>query len=190
MNQLATRLRSLPFTPFASELLSARLATRLGVGDRVALLVRVGGNDKAVNAQLKTMRAFGDSSDVDEAIWKSLRSIEPPDASTWRWSQLPTAFGDTWTSADRAIRGLDEGYLHGNPARGVVRVIAAPTSRVNAAELTRAVRAFTGTLVIESLPAAAWAHVDSGVADDPVSRSIRRTFNPAAVLNAGILGGD
>lgn len=190
LNQLATRLRALPFTPLASELLSSRLAARLGVGDGAVLLVRVAGNDKSVNAQLDALRAWGNPTSVEETIWTTLRTVEPANASTWRWSQLPTSFGETWSAADRATRVLDEAFMHGNPARGVVRVIAARASKVNAAELSRVVRSFNGTVVIESLPTAAWALVDSGVADDPVSRSIRQTFNPAAVLNAGILGGD
>jgi len=190
LSQLATALRALPFTPIASELLNARFASRLGLHDDVTLLVRAGGNEKSVDAQMQTLRTFGESDDVDEGIWNALRVAEPDNCAAWRWSQLPSVFGETWGAADRATRVLADALVHGNPARGVVRVIVGSASKLNGAEFTRTVRSFPGTVSVERLPADAWLHVDAGAAHDAVSRSIRQTFDPAGILNPGILGED
>src|SRR5207244_12031256 len=64
LNELAIRLRALPFTPLASEVVNPRLAAQLGLGEQSILLARVGGNDTAVNGQLEPLRAFGEPRDV------------------------------------------------------------------------------------------------------------------------------
>lgn len=190
LNELAIRLRALPFTPLASELLNATFASRLDLGDRLVLLVRAAGNEKSVRAQMDALRAFGDSRDLPESVWTTLRASETSTASAWRWSRLPSAFGETWGAADRATRVLDGTLIHGNPARGVVRVVTEPSAGVNPAELTRIARTFAGTVVLETLPHDAWRHVGTGGAHDPVSREIRRAFDPGGILNPGILGED
>lgn len=190
LNELATRLRALPFAPLASELINGRLAAQLGLGDDALLVARVGGNEKAVRAQLDLLRSLGDARDTDETVWHSLRAPEPEGSASWRWSQLPSVFGETWAAADRATRTLGGARMHGNPARGVVRIVASDTQKVNAAELTRAAAAFSGTVAIECLPPNAWSLVAATPAQDPVSRGIRAKFDPGRVLNAGIMGRD
>ena len=188
LNELAIRLRALPFTPLASEVVNPRLAAQLGLGEQSILLARVGGNETAVNGQLELLRVLGERRDVSEDVWDSLRTLEPIDAATWRWSQLPSMFGDTWSAADRATRALGGSFMHGNPARGMVRVIVQPSSKVTPAELVRAAAGFQGTVVTERLPQSAWPLADSRASNDPVSRAIRDKFDPARILNAGILG--
>jgi glycolate oxidase FAD binding subunit len=188
LNELATQLRALPFTPLASEVVNARLAAQLGQGDAPVLLLRIGGNEKSVKGQLELLRPFGVARDMDESVWDSLRAAEPAALATWRWSQLASLFGDTWGAADRATRAYGGAILHGNPARGVVRVVVPSAAKASAAELARAAAAFRGTVAIESLPPNAWSLVESRAAHDPVSRAIRAKFDPAGILNAGILG--
>lgn len=189
LNELAIRLRALPFTPLASEVVNPRLATHLGLGDQPILLARVGGNEKSVQGQLELLRVFGEQLDVSEDVWDSLRTLDPGDAATWRWSHLSSMFGDTWSAADRSTRALGGSFMHGNPARGLVRVLVQPTARVTPAELVRTAAAFQGTVVMEQLPRSAWPLADSRASDDPTSRAIRDKFDPAGILNAGILGG-
>lgn len=188
LNELATRLRVLPFTPLASEVVNARLAAQLGHGDEQMLLLRVGGNEKSVKGQVEQLRPFGEARDVDEGVWDSLRAAEPAAVATWRWSQLPSLFGDTWGAADRATRAYGGAILHGNPMRGVARVVVPSTAKASAAELARAAAGFRGTVAIECLPPNAWPLVESRGAHDPVSRAVRAKFDPAGILNAGILG--
>ncbi|HEX7940059.1 MAG TPA: FAD-binding protein [Gemmatimonadaceae bacterium] len=186
LNDLAARLRALPFTPLASELVNTQLAEHLGFGAQTLLLVALGGNPRAVKGQRAMVREFGDCVMVDEGVWNALRSAEHDPTGSWRWSQLPSQFGDTWTAADTSARVLESFHLHGNPARGVVRVVT-NAADVAASPLVRAATAFKGTVNVESLPPDAWPLM-SPAAPSALSRGIRDKFDPAQILNDGILG--
>lgn len=188
LNDLAARLRALPFTPLASELLSPQLAQRLGFDQATLLLVALGGNERAVRAQRAVVREFGDCVIVDDGVWPALRSADRDPVGSWRWSQLPSQFGDTWTAADTAARVLESFYLHGNPARGVVRVVT-HAEQAQASPLVRAATAFPGTVNVESLPVDAWPLV-SPTKPSALSLGVRGKFDPARILNDGILGTD
>jgi glycolate oxidase FAD binding subunit len=190
LNALALKLRALPFTPLASELVDATLASELSLGANAILLCRIGGNARSVISQRALLEGLGGESvtELTEDIWERLRSADlatKADA-VWRWSRHPALFGETWTSAENARRetGAAWGGLHGNPARGVVRVLA----RGEPARLARAAAAFTGTVAIEMLPADAWPLIADRPAGDPISRAIRAKFDPHSILNTGILG--
>ena len=75
--------------------------------------------------------------------------------------------------------------VHATPLRGVVRCIGPGTPNV-------ASLAACGTVIGERLPAAAWATIDGNRRDtgtvDRLARDLRATFDPARVLNPGILG--
>jgi glycolate oxidase FAD binding subunit len=190
LNELATRLRALPFTPLASEVISDALAAHLGFAAQPLLLLRVAGNDKAIRGQLDALRKFGaEPRDMSEDVWEKLRAADASsagrDAATWRWSRLPALFGHVWQAAERVARDMDNAFVHGNPARGVVRVIA---RSLDGAALARAATSFDGTINVERLPGDAWRGVPGHDAQDPISRAIRAKFDPAAILNAGILG--
>ncbi len=184
LNELATRLRAMPFVPFASELVNAALASRIGAGACATLLLRAGGNEKALRGQVDLLRSFGELREIQAAVWQNLRGIEGESTAVWRWSQLPAVFGDTWTAAASATVGLDHVLAHGNPARGIVRVLA----RGGSAQLARAATDFGGTIMIERLPLEAWASTTLPSADG-LSRAIRRKFDPKAILNPGIMDG-
>lgn len=195
LNELAGTLRALPFVPLAAELLNTPASGQLGIGDRALLLVKLGGNEKSVKGQLEALSVLGDRRDVEPSVWERLRRMEPAAAAVWRWSQLPSLFGETWSAADRATRQLKGGALmHGNPARGVVRVLTDSGAGVNAGELTGAAIELQatgrGTVVIERLPRDAWPLLEPTAAQDSLSRALRDKYDPARVLNTGILGGD
>jgi hypothetical protein len=181
---MVARLGALPFTPVASEVLSANVSQALGLEDCSLLLVRLAGNEKSVKSQADLVMEFGDRRDVDDAVWTQLRAIETPGGGAWRWSQLPSLFGETWAAADLACKGLDDVLMHGSPVRGVVRVLA----RGDADSLARAAGTFSGTIAIEQLPAAAWSGLQVGPSNDAIARAIREKFDPATILNPGILG--
>jgi FAD/FMN-containing dehydrogenase len=154
LNELATRLRALPFTPLAAEVVNRALAFDLGVGDQTTLLIRIGGNARALQRQVDEVRKLGASRDFEERVWP-------------------------------ALRGAEGALVHGNPLRGVVRVIA-PEKSTNAGQ--RAAR-FDGTVAIERLPAQEWKAIDSGADhNEALARSIRTKFDPRSILNAGIMG--
>lgn len=188
LNELALRLRALPFTPLASEVLSSLLASHLGAGSGPMLLCRIGGNEASLKGQADLLRAIGELQVLPEDMWLQLRSLDSAASAAWRFSQLPTLFGETWRAAEHSMQRLGGvgAFAHGNPARGVARVIA----RGEPAALARAAGAFDGTIAIESLPRDAWPLVRSRPAGDSVSRAIRAKFDPRGILNAGILGDD
>jgi hypothetical protein len=78
---------------------------------------------------------------------------------------------------------LDNAFIHGNPARGVVRVMASGAG----ANLWRAAGSFAGTIAIERLPRDDWPNV-SAATGGALSAAIRATFNPGDILNPGIMG--
>jgi len=186
LNELAVRLRGLPFTPLAAELVNRALAFQLGAGDGSVLLVRVGGNARALQRQVDEIRKLGESRDFEERVWPALRSSEPAQCASWRWSRLPSEFGNTWSAAQVAVQDTEGALVHGSPLRGVVRVIA-PATTSNAGQ--RATR-FDGTIAIERLPSQEWSTVATHAdGNEQIASSIRAKFNARAVLNAGILGG-
>jgi len=189
LNALAASIRALPFTPLACELLGAPLSRALGTGADTRLVARLGGNRRAVDAQVDAMRTLGHVDDAPDDIWTALRGAEPAAPGVWRWSQLPSAFGETWAAVERASRSL--GVLtHGSPARGVVRVMLPAAAAAAASAIASAATEFAGTVAIDALPPAAWSHVATRPTRDTLSASIRATFDPDAILNRGILGID
>lgn len=188
LSGLAIRLRALPFLPLASELVSASLASQLGLEPRSTLICRVGGNAKSVQAQLDTVRELGSMDDLADDIWPRLRRAGESLPASWRWSHLPSRFGDLWQAAERLSRDVDL-IAHGNPARGVLRLLARAAAN-GAPALARATSAIPkgGTVVIDRLPRDAWPHAPVRVAGDMISRAIRQKFDPRGILNAGILG--
>lgn len=189
LNELAVALRALPFVPMASELVNGAVASHLSLGNEPLLLLRVGGNAKSVAAQLDALRglrgAAGTMCDVYEEAWSVLRS-QPPRAPAWRWSQRASLFGDTWVAADLTTRELGSVFIHGNPARGVVRMVIPGGGEP--AQLARVAVNFRGTVVLESLPERAWSVLPPSTADDTLGRAMRAKFDPAGILNRGILG--
>jgi glycolate oxidase FAD binding subunit len=186
LNALALRLRSLPFTLLASELVSPALASQLGVGSSATLLCRAGGNEKSLAGQLALLGSLGALEPLADGVWQRLRTVAPSWPAAWRFSSVPTRFGEVWSDATLGARALAETLVHGNPARGVVRVVA----NGDAAALAQAAGAYDGTTAIECLPAEAWPLIGERPAGDDVSRAIRRKFDPRGILNANILGDD
>lgn len=187
LNDLAVKLRSLPFTPMAAEVLSRSLAFALGVGDRAVLLIRVGGNARALQRMLDEVYKLGASWEFEERVWPALREAEPRTGSAWRWSRLATEFGNCWIAAQDATRDLERVMLHGSPLRGVVRVVV-PEQAAGVKLGQRATR-FSGTVAIERLPAAEWRGVPAASdGNEALTKAIRSKFDPKSVLNAGIMG--
>jgi glycolate oxidase FAD binding subunit len=184
LNELAIRLRALPFTPLAAELVNAVVASALGVGKETTALVRLGGNAASVARQLDLLRALGSATDAPESVWSAMRHDEPRGAATWRSSRLPSVFGEAWTAAVRATRDIEGTRIHGSIARGVVRACAPSAST---ATLLAAVNGSEGNTIVERLPADAWASLRKTPADE-LHETLRRTFDPDRILNPGIMG--
>jgi glycolate dehydrogenase FAD-binding subunit len=188
VSDLAPKLRGLPFTPLASELLNETLAAKLGLGSEMSLLIHLGGNERSVRAQRDLLGQFGEAREMSGSIWGLLRAAVDGSA-TWRWSQLPARFGETWSAAMKVSRTYSDTLIHGNPARGVARIAVRDATTIEPSALATAT-GFAGTVAHEVLPADVWQAIDARPANDAVSRAIRRKFDPGRILNAGILGED
>jgi glycolate oxidase FAD binding subunit len=180
------RLQELPATPFCAELVNAALAKVLGLGDGPLLLVRLGGNEPAVRAQIDSLAAFGDVVEQSPNVWPALRAAEPGGASVVRLSQLASRIGETWHVAGQLADAWPGTLLHATMGRGVVRCIL---PRGDETALRKALSLpFHGTRIAERLPERLWPVVAPASAADRLSLGIRRIFDPHGLLNPGIMG--
>lgn len=178
LNELAASIRALPFSPLASEVVNGALAFHLGCDDKPMLLARLGGNQRALDGQLDLLRKVGAVREFEERVWPALRTAEPAGAATWRWSQLPTHFGSTWSIAEHETRDWGRTFIHGNPARGIVRV----STTLPAAAAT--LPPFEGTCVVERAPRAiSSGSIAPAIGTDSVSSAIKARFDPRGILN-------
>jgi glycolate oxidase FAD binding subunit len=188
--QLATFLRSVrtaPVTALAAEMLHAKLASRVGLAPRDTLLVRVAGNHEAVASQRGVLASVGSAQEVDGAVWSRLASSEPRGAATFRLSRPPAELAALWEAARAAVADRPDALLHATVERGVVRCMLPDA---DAAWLPRLAAALPPNVrrVAERLPDAAWPSFAPGTANDVLARRLREAFDPARVLNPGILG--
>lgn len=170
-------IRALPFAPFACELLNAGMARHLGIGDDPTLLVMLGGNSAAVAAAVDALRPLGSMDDAESGVLDALRAADAGAAATWRMSSRPSRFPQTWAAAQSP-----DVLVHGNPVRGVARVVSP-----SAGSIPIAFAASGGSVVVERLPRDAWVRVPPPPAD-PLARAVRSKFDPDGILNPGILG--
>jgi glycolate oxidase FAD binding subunit len=183
-------LRRAPFTPYACEIVNGTLAAMLEVADATTVLARLGGNSDAVRAQREAFAELGDLVEVAPDVWSRLRTIEPIGsyAVVFRLSQLPARLEATWREATSLASRAPHSQLHATVARGVVRCIIPLTEGV--ADVLR--RSFgtpsTVTRVAERLPAELWPMCPARMIDSRLSRRVKATFDPAHILNPGILG--
>jgi glycolate oxidase FAD binding subunit len=169
---LATVARA-PVLPIALELISRALAARLGLGADPLLLVRLAGNADSVATQ---RRALGDAvRPIPTSVWSALREAEPAGAPVWRASTRPSLFESLWAMVP------PDAEAHATPRRGVVRFLGVDPSTMLALR-------DHATIIGERLPPDAWRALGGGPAADHLSTGIRQAFDPARVLNPGILG--
>jgi FAD/FMN-containing dehydrogenase len=184
METWLAKLRALPFSPLALELLNATLATTLGVGDRALLLARLGGNDDSVREQLRALGRLGEMRPAPQAAWRAVAEIEPAGAAVVRVSAPPSRLHVLWSR----LSGADDGSLvHAAVGRGVVRCIHHADTRAPLAPWLERIAHTEGTRIFERLPAHAWSGIPARV-NDPLSRAVRDAFDPHRILNRGILG--
>jgi glycolate oxidase FAD binding subunit len=188
MEERVEAVREAALAPWTLELVNAPLARQLGVGDGTTLLVRFGGNAELVAAEQELLASFGDTSTVGASVWERLRDIEPPGAAVARFSQRPSQLADSWQQVADLARDVPGVLAHATVGRGTVRVI------IPAADATALERALWATRIdariFERLPASLWPTLAPPPTADPLSRRIKRSFDPNHLLNPGILGED
>ena len=184
-------LRASEYTPLAAEMISAGLATAMGIGSGDTLLLRLGGNRALVHAAAESAGALASCRDVDNSVWDALRACEPAGAAVIRLSTSSSQVAALWDRVASIVERAG-GHAHATLQRGVVRCML-PVPSGDADELAR-LRGIVGALlnlgssVVERLPSSLWAAMVPPAASDALSIGVRRAFDPGRVLNPGILG--
>jgi glycolate dehydrogenase FAD-binding subunit len=187
--QLRDRLRamySLPINAHAMELIDASLAKQLGLPERNAILVRLGGTQQSVTAQRAALDALDRAEEVDGSVWNRFRDSDGPGTAVIRLSGLLTAMPETWLHVRRVIDEVDGAHAHASIGRGVVRCIVPHSAVEQIAKL--ALPGVAARAAYERLPVTLWRELSNSVVSDRISRGLKTVFDPAGILNPGILG--
>lgn len=177
-------LRGWPFTPMAAEVLDAGCAAALGLPQTTSLLLRFGGNARAVASQRQRAASLGRAVEVDRAVWDKLRGIESGSSAVLRVGDLPSAFADRWEEVQQLCGR--EGVAVGSPARGTIRCILGEIDQARISSIRA--RATTASFVFERLPtAAAWHSLTTEIEPASIAGRIRAVFDPAGIMNPGIM---
>jgi glycolate oxidase FAD binding subunit len=177
-------LRIAPIAPFALELVSPSLASRLSLPGTTTLVARLGGNATAVRAQHKVLASFGDAQQVTSEVWSAVRRAEPSASIVARLSSLPSEMARVWTRAREATAGTPDAIVTAALGRGVARCVVPGDAREAARRLARC----EASVIFERLPADLWAELAPPAVEDRLSRSVKARFDPFNVLNPGVLG--
>lgn len=184
-----------PLVPFAFELLSRSPARTLGIANCPVCLIRLGGNGPVVDVQLKALSQIAKTREVEHSVWSELRELDRDAESVIRISTLPSRF--LATSARMLADAPPEVSICISPRRGVMRLVTRANGERAAAETGVADSSFelpsdggdsNATIIFEKLPAEIWPVVAPSVVADPLSRGIKKAYDPLNILNPGILG--
>ena len=190
LQQRINSILEAPGIPFAVELVSSSLAEKIGIASKQQLLVRLGGNAAAVNAQRSAMESLGGAKEMDMSVWERLREIEesagrPPIVS--RLSCLPQKVAETWSEAHAVLDAIDGACMHATPSLGIIRCILPAETDLTTLERLTHLRA-NPTVIFERLPHDAWEMLAPSVIDDRISQRVKNAFDPLGILNPGIMG--
>jgi glycolate oxidase FAD binding subunit len=183
-----------PFSPYAMQLLSRSAARALGLGDHPACVIRFGGNDAAVKAQVSALSQITRSEEQESSLWTRLRQLEDNAHSTIRLSGLPTkALAGSATIIRDDIPLV---YTYMDPRRGALRIVlreavsagTESTGAIGSAGDFHTTKNGSSEVIFEKLPAEVWTMVSPSVVADPLSQGIKRAYDPQGILNPGILG--
>jgi glycolate oxidase FAD binding subunit len=193
--EVSSRVRAIvtsPLTPFALQLLNPPAARALGLGEKPVCLVRFGGNEALVRAQLSALSQVARPEEVESTIWTRLRQLDGKSHTTIRVSSMPQRF----LAASARILGDDVPgiYTSIDPRRGILRIIVGAdgaggedSGAIGPIDFDRD-GAESSEVSFEKLPPDAWPAVSPSVVRDGLSQGIKRAYDPHNILNPGILG--
>ena len=192
MTALIRAIMMSPLSPYAVLLLNASAAHAARLGERPICLIRFGGNDAVVRAQVNALSQIARTQEMETDVWTRVRQMDGNAHTTIRVVSLPQRF----LAASARILGENVPGIHTciDPRRGVLRIVVGATS-----DATGGVDASTSAdlqkdgvegseVIFEKLPADVWQEVSPSVVSDELSRGIKRAFDPQHILNPGILG--
>jgi len=179
-----------PGIPFAVELVNSSLAEKIGIAARQQVLVRLGGNRAAVNAQRAAMESHGGAREVDAAVWDRLRTVEDSvdqRPTVVRLSCLPQRLAETWSEAHAVLDTINGACMHATPSLGIIRCILPRSAGLVEVERLTHLRA-DPTVIFERLPHDGWDLLSPSVIADRISQRVKNAFDPLGILNPGIMG--
>ena len=183
-----------PVSPYALQLLSRSAAQALGLGNNPVCVIRFGGNEAVVNAQLIALSQISRPEENESSLWGRLRQLEANAHTTIRISGLPAK---VLAAAATIIRDdIHLVYTYMDPRRGTLRIVlrADETDGVQSSDAIGSAGDFHTTgngsseLIFEKLPAEIWQTISPSVVSDQLSQGVKRAFDPHTILNPGILG--
>ncbi len=183
-----------PLSPYAVLFLNSPAARGAGLGEHPVCLIRFGGNDAVVRAQIKALSQIARPEEIETAVWMRVRQLDARAHTTIRVVSLPQRF----LVASARILGEDVRGIRTciDPRRGVLRLMVETSevdddAGVGAIGVSRDLQnngADTSEVIFEKLPADVWREVSPSVVSDELSQGIKRAFDPHGILNPGILG--
>src|SRR6185503_7968774 len=196
--EMASLIRAIiasPLTPYAVLLLNASAAHAARLGERPVCLIRFGGNDAAVRAQVNALSQIARIQELETEVWMRIRQLDGHAHTTIRVVSLPQRF----LAASARILGETVPGIHTciDPRRGVLRIIVGGvdyadgdggTSLMGGSPELQMEGADASEVIFEKLPAEVWREVSPTVVSDQLSQGIKRAFDPHSILNPGILG--
>ena len=179
-------------SPYALQFIGVSAARALGLGEHAVCLIRLGGNDAVVTAQLNGLSQIARAEEVEPRIWNALRELDGNADTVVRISTMPVRV--VGASPEILADDFPHIYTSIDPRRGVMRISVSANlkdSEVTGIEMPGGFPADGGAsseVIFEKLPADVWANVSPTVVADPLSRGIRKAYDPNSILNPGILG--
>jgi len=177
-------------SPYALQYFSRTAARALELGDHPVCLIRFGGNDAVVKAQVNALSQIAKPEEAASEIWMRVRQLDGSAHTVVRISSLPVQF----RAASARILGDDVRgiYVSIDPRRGVLRIVVGgedANGDSGTAAIGGSVDSHKGPAVIfEKLPPEIWPAVSPSVVSDGLSQGIKRAYDPHNILNPGILG--
>ena len=179
-------------SPYALQFIGVSAARALGLGEHAVCLIRLGGNEAVVAAQLNGLSQMARAEEVESRIWSAFRELDGNADSVVRISTMPVRF--IGASPEILADDFPHIYTSIDPRRGVMRIAVSANEKDGEATGIGISRDFStdgsdsSEIIFEKLPAEVWAQVSPTVVADPLSRGIKKAYDPNNILNPGILG--
>jgi glycolate oxidase FAD binding subunit len=191
---LTRAITTAPLNPYALLFVNRPAAAALELDEQPVCLIRFGGNDAAVRAQVSALGQIAPPDEVESSIWTRLRALDGNAHTSIRISGLPQRF----LATAGAVLVDDAPWVHTciDPRRGVLRIVALADEEptVNANPVFAVAPDFgnagddASQVIFEKLPSQVWPSVSPSVVSDSLSQGIKKAYDPHNILNPGILG--
>jgi glycolate oxidase FAD binding subunit len=195
--EIASLIRAIiksPLSPYAVLLLNPSAARATDLGEHPVCLIRFGGNDAVVRAQINALSQVARQEERETAVWTRVRQLDGNAHTTIRIVSFPHRF----LAASARILGEDVPGIRTciDPRRGILRIMVdrsggdgeVDIGAIGPSQDFHGDGAEASEVIFEKLPADVWAEVSPSVVSDELSRGIKRKFDPFNILNRGILG--